>query len=111
MQRGHDQILYILPFDHASSFEAKLFGWKAVVGDLRASTRPYRDSGLSPAVTDRPVIEQGAGLGRDRYVDPAGQVIGMKTVGASAPPKELQRKFGFQTERVVATAKEMLGRA
>jgi transketolase len=34
----------------------------------------------------------------------------MHTLGASAPLKELQRKFGFEPERVVAIAKELLGR-
>jgi hypothetical protein len=29
-----------------------------------------------------------------------GRVIGMHTFGASAPLKELQRKFGFELERV-----------
>jgi transketolase len=38
-------------------------------------------------------------------------VIGMKTFGASAPLKELQKKFGFQPERVVAAAKTLLGKA
>ena len=32
----------------------------------------------------------------------------MKTYGASTPLKELQRKFGFEPERIVATAKEQL---
>jgi transketolase len=49
-------------------------------------------------------------LGWDRYVGSAGRVIGMKTFGASAPLKELQRKFGFEPERVVAVAMELLGR-
>ena len=39
-----------------------------------------------------------------------GRVIGMKTFGASAPLKELQRKFGFEPERVVSAAMELLGR-
>ncbi len=34
----------------------------------------------------------------------------MKTFGASAPFKELQRKFGFEPERVVAVVKALLGR-
>jgi transketolase len=34
----------------------------------------------------------------------------MGTFGASAPPKELQRRFGFEPERVVLVAKELLGR-
>jgi transketolase len=37
-------------------------------------------------------------------------VVGMKTFGASAPLQELQRKFGFQPERIVELATEMLGR-
>jgi transketolase len=36
-------------------------------------------------------------------------VIGMKTFGASAPLKELQRKFGFEPGRVMAAALEQLG--
>jgi transketolase len=32
----------------------------------------------------------------------------MKTFGASAPLKELQRKFGFEPDHVVAAAKELL---
>jgi transketolase len=73
--------------------------------------KAYRDSVLPPAVTARVAIEQGSVLGWDRYVGAAGQIIGMKTFGASAPLKELQRKFGFEPERVVAAAKEVLGRA
>jgi transketolase len=71
--------------------------------------RSYRDSVLPPAVTARIAVEQGSVLGWDRYVGAAGQVIGMKTFGASAPLKELQRKFGFEPERVVAAARELLG--
>ena len=61
-------------------------------------------------VKARIAVEQASTLGWDRYVGPAGHVIGMKTFGASAPLKELQQKFGFEPERVVAVAKELLGR-
>jgi transketolase len=70
----------------------------------------YRESVLPAAVSARIAVEQGSVLGWDRYVGAAGRVIGMKTFGASAPLKELQRKFGFEPERVVAAAKELLGR-
>jgi transketolase len=70
----------------------------------------YRESVLPPTVTARIAVEQGSTLGWERYVGAAGQVIGMKTFGASAPLKELQRKFGFEPERIVAAAKAMLGR-
>jgi transketolase len=72
--------------------------------------RSYREDVLPPAVKARVAVEQGSVLGWDRYVGESGRVIGMKTFGASAPLKELQRKFGFEPERVVATAMELLGR-
>jgi len=68
----------------------------------------YRDSVLPPQVTARIAIEQGSTLGWDRYVGRDGKVVGMKTFGASAPLKELQRKFGFEPERIVELATEML---
>jgi transketolase len=70
----------------------------------------YRESVLPAKVTVRIAVEQGSVLGWERYIGAAGQVIGMQTFGASAPLKELQRKFGFEPERVVAAAKELLGR-
>jgi transketolase len=70
----------------------------------------YRDSVLPPGLTARVAVEQGSVLGWERYVCAAGRVIGMTTFGASAPLKELQRRFGFEPERVAAVAKELLGR-
>jgi transketolase len=73
-------------------------------------TQEYRDSVLPPSVKARLAIEQGSTLGWQRYVGDSGRVIGMHTFGASAPLKELQRHFGFEPDRVVAVAKELLGR-
>ena len=70
----------------------------------------YRDAVLLPAVKARVAVEQGSMLGWDRYVGDAGRVIGMKTFGASAPLKALLQKFGFEPERVVSVAMELLGR-
>ena len=72
--------------------------------------KEYRDTVLPPAVKTRIAIEQGSTLGWERYVGDDGYVIGMHTFGASAPLKELQRHFGFEPDRVVAMAKEMLGK-
>jgi transketolase len=74
-------------------------------------TQEYRDSVLPPNVKARVAVEQASTFGWERYVGTSGHVIGMKTFGASAPLKELQRKFGFEPDRVVAAAKELLGRA
>jgi transketolase len=73
-------------------------------------TQEYRESVLPPSVKARVAIEQASTLGWAQYVGDAGRVIGMKTFGASAPLKELQRKFGFEPDRVAAVAKELLGR-
>ena len=70
----------------------------------------YRESVLPSGVTARISIEQASTMGWRRYVGPRGRMIGMHTFGASAPLKELQKKFGFLPERVVATAKELLGK-
>jgi len=70
----------------------------------------YRDSVLLPNVKARVAVEQGSILGWDRYVGNSGHVIGMNTFGASAPLKELQKKFGFEPDLIVAAAKEQLGR-
>ncbi|MCX5739756.1 MAG: transketolase, partial [Proteobacteria bacterium] len=72
-------------------------------------SREYRDSVLPPDVRARVAIEQASTFGWERYVGTEGHIIGMHTFGASAPLKELQRKFGFEPERVVAVAKEVLG--
>jgi transketolase len=68
----------------------------------------YRESVIPAAITARVSVEQAATFGWSRYVGPSGQRIGMKTFGASAPLKELQKKFGFTPEHVVAVAKEQL---
>jgi transketolase len=74
-------------------------------------TQAYQESVLPPHVTARVAVEQASTFGWERYVGRAGHIIGMHTFGASAPLKELQRKFGFEPDRVVAAAKELLGRA
>jgi transketolase len=71
----------------------------------------YREQVLPDAVTARVSVEQGATLGWARYIGRHGLSIGMETFGASAPLKELQKKFGFVAENVVAAARAQLARA
>lgn len=61
---------------------------------------------LPPNVEARVAVEEASTLGWET----SGRIIGMKTFGASAPLKELQRHFGFEPDQVVAAAKELLGR-
>jgi len=71
-------------------------------------TQQYRDRVLPPNVKARVAIEQASTLGWERYVGQVGHVIGMRTFGASAPLKELQKKFGFEPDRVVEVVRELL---
>ena len=71
----------------------------------------YRESVLPGRVRARVAVEQASVFGWDRYVGPAGEIIGMHTFGASAPLKALQTKFGFTPDRVVHAARQALARA
>jgi transketolase len=68
----------------------------------------YKESVLPPEVTARVSVEQASTFGWERYVGPTGARIGMETFGASAPLKELQKKFGFTVERVLEAAQAQL---
>jgi transketolase len=72
--------------------------------------KTYRDKVLLPEVKARIAVEQASTFGWERYVGDSENVIGMHTFGASAPLKELQRKFGFEPDHVVQAAKQRLGR-
>jgi transketolase len=71
-------------------------------------TPEYRESVLPANVRARVAVEQASTFGWERYAGATGQIIGMKTFGASAPLKELQRKFGFEPDQVIAAAKNQL---
>jgi transketolase len=71
----------------------------------------YKDSVLPPNVTARVSVEMGATLGWERYIGSKGQSVGMRTFGASAPWKDLQKHFGFTTETVLAAARKALASA
>ena len=72
-------------------------------------SREYRDSVLPPFVRARVAVEQASTLGWERYTGTTGEILGMKTFGASAPLKVLQEEFGFTKEHIVAAAKAQLG--
>jgi transketolase len=68
----------------------------------------YRDSVLPPQIQARVSIEQASTFGWGQYVGPSGRRIGMKTFGASAPLKELQKKYGFTPDAIISAAKETI---
>jgi len=70
----------------------------------------YREQVLPPDVTARVAVEAAAVLGWERYVGPKGRVIGMRSFGASAPLKDVLKKFGFTVENVLQTARELVAK-
>ncbi|WP_172562983.1 transketolase [Vibrio furnissii] len=68
----------------------------------------YRESVLPADVTARIAIEAGIADFWYKYVGFGGRIISMTTFGESAPAGELFKLFGFTTENVVNTAKELL---
>jgi transketolase len=75
-----------------------------------AQDEAYKKSVLLPGVKARVSVEAASVFGWERYVGTDGTIIGMTTFGASAPIKDLMKKFGFTTEHVIAAAKEVLDR-
>ncbi|MGP0095818.1 MAG: transketolase [Terriglobales bacterium] len=70
----------------------------------------YRDQVLPPDVTSRVAVEQASGMGWAQYTGARGHIIAMHTFGASAPLKDLQKKFGFTAEAIIKAAHEQLGK-
>ena len=75
---------------------------------MRSHRQTLHESVLPSAATTRVSVELASTFGWERHIGLGGQALGMKTFGASAPVKELQKKFGFTAEHVVAVAKEQL---
>ncbi len=71
----------------------------------------YREWVLPPQVTARLAIEAGVTLGWEKYVGPAGGVIGLDRFGASAPYKVLMEQFGFTPQAVAKRVVELLRRS
>ena len=68
----------------------------------------YKASVLPPGVTARVAVEMAATFGWERYTGLKGKILGMRRFGASAPLKDLLKKFGFSADNVVAAAREVL---
>jgi transketolase len=68
----------------------------------------YKQSVIPDQVTARVSVELASTFGWGQYVGIQGQTIGMQSFGASAPLKELAKKFGFTVDHVVAAAKSQI---
>ena len=65
---------------------------------------------LPPTVKNRIAVEAGIPMGWERYVGPAGKVIGINRFGASAPGGTVLEKYGFTAKKIVESALGMLKR-
>ena len=70
--------------------------------------REYRDSVLPPHVKARVSVEEASDFGWTKYTGTEGHNIGIETFGASAPIKQLLKKFGFTVDHIVAAAKSQI---
>ena len=68
----------------------------------------YRESVLGGADTVRIAVEAASPFGWERYVGPAGAIVGMRGFGASAPARDLYAHFGITADAVVDAAKARL---
>ncbi len=68
----------------------------------------YKKQVLPPEVKARVSVEAASTFGWSQYVGPTGRSIGMHRFGASAPIKDLLKKFGFTPEKVVEAARESI---
>jgi transketolase len=63
---------------------------------------------LPPEVAARVAVEMAATFGWERFTGLKGKILGMGRFGASAPLKDLLKKFGFSADNVVVAAREVL---
>jgi transketolase len=70
----------------------------------------YKESVFPASVTVRVAVEMASVFGWERYTGTKGKIIGMRSFGASAPLKDLLKKFGFESDKVVTAAREVLGK-
>jgi transketolase len=75
-----------------------------------AQDAAYKEAVLPSQVTARVSVEMAATLGWERYIGLKGKAVGMRSFGASAPLKDVLKKFGFDAGAVVAAAKGLLGK-
>jgi transketolase len=68
----------------------------------------YRNQVLPPDITARLAVETASTFGWEKYVGTKGRVIGMRSFGASAPLKDVLKKFGFTVDNVVHAARDLV---
>lgn len=74
---------------------------------FESQDQDYRDAVLPPNVRKRLAVECGAVDGWYKWVGLEGEVLGMRSFGASAPGGALMEHFGFTADNVVSIASKL----
>lgn len=75
---------------------------------FEAQSDVYKETVLPKSIRKRLAVEALTDFGWGKYIGLDGKTLTMNTFGASAPAKVLFDKYGFNTETVVKTMKEIL---
>jgi transketolase len=75
---------------------------------FEAQSAEYREQVLPRATTARLAVEPGASMSWWRWVGDQGSVLGLDRFGASAPGTTVLEKLGFNSENIIARARELL---
>jgi transketolase len=78
---------------------------------FETQSESYRSRVLPQHIHARVAVEQGSVIGWDRYAGHDGTIIGMHSFGASAPLKDVQKKFGFTPDIVFEAARAQIARS
>jgi len=73
-------------------------------------TAEYQESVLPPSVEVRLAVEAGVGLGWERWVGDAGDVVSIERFGASAPGPTVLAQLGYTPESIAGRARALLER-
>jgi transketolase len=71
------------------------------------SPEVYKERILPDNITNRIAVEAGISMGWERFVGNRGKIISIDKFGASAPGNKVLEEYGFTSENIVKTAKEM----
>ena len=75
---------------------------------FEAQSAEYQAAVLPASIKKRVAVEAGIAMGWDKWVGGEGEIIAMKSFGASAPGDKLFREFGFTVDNVYATSAALL---
>ena len=70
--------------------------------------KSYRESVLPPKIKARVSVEEASDFGWSKYTGAEGHNVCIESFGASAPLKQLLKKFGFTADKIVAAAKSQI---